>query len=733
MSGDANIKSLIQDGRYGEALSLLEPHLLGCPDDAKAWLFKAISHRELGQLANAETAARRATELPDASAAAYSLLGDTLEEQSSLSDALQAYDGALARAPHLYAALNGKGVVLQRLDRLTESRQVLESAVATQPARIEARHNLAALLARAGEPEAAIRHWREVLQQRPEHRGARVELTKALIASAMLPQALEALLDARARHPADTEIAFLCANVQELSGRSAEAEQGYRFVAQSPAASDDHLRTLGEFLLKRGRLKEAREVLSPLAGKGDIKARLMSDLALPAVYQSHAQLEECRADFERNLSRLAAEPPISSATATRSSPIDGFLWSNFLLAYQGRDDRALQQAYAAMMANVLGHDQPQFYQPLERRQSDSGRVKVGFVSSFFFDHTVAWYFQSWITGLARDGFDVRIYHLGANTDWMTRKIQARADVFRLATTTPMDALAQTIRDDANDILIFPELGMCPRTFVLASMRLAPVQVMGWGHPVTSGHGNVDYILSAETMEPPERDAHYCETLRCLPGIGTAYELPELPSPRSRQELGADDEVLIIVPQSLFKIHPDNDELMTRVLGAVPSARLLFFADHSPDNTERFRERLFANIRKAGLSVDRVTWLPRTDRRGFLATLQACDVMMDTLHWSGGNTSIDALACGLPIVTLPGQFMRSRQTHGMLGEMGLQEALSVADEDAYVQKVGELANSQALREKLRNRIKSGHQRLFSQQAPVEALQDFLKNLAKFHAG
>lgn len=729
---DAGIKPLMQSGRYDEALAALNTHLSIHADDATAWLFKAISHRELGQLVDAVTAARRAASFGDASAATFSLLGDVLEEQGSLPEALEAYESALAIAPRLYAALNGKGVVLQRLGRLEKAQVALEQAIAAQPARVEAMHNLAMVLAMTSESELAARHWREVLRLQPAHRGASLGLARALTGVAELSQALEILRTARTRYPTDREIAFLHANVLDLSGYPNEAEDAYRLASLGPDARDDDIRTFGEFLFKRGKLSEAQEVLAPLVSKRDTKARLMSALALPAVYQDRAHLEDCRAGFERNLARLAADLPADDNAVTSVSPLDSFLWSNFLLAYQGKTDLAVQQTYAAMMAKILCRERPRFYQALEPSHKGRERVKVGFVSSFFFDHTVSWYFQSWITGLARSEFDVRIYHLGASVDWMTQKIRARADTFRLVTTTPMDALAQGILDDANDILIFPELGMCPRTFVLASMRLAPKQVMGWGHPVTSGHRNVDFVLSATTMESAQAEVHYSEQLHKLPGIGTAYQLPELPSPRSRHDLGTDGDLLIIVPQSLFKIHPDNDGLLSRVLGEVPSSRLLFFLDHSPENTERFQRRLHANIREAGVAVDRVTWLPRTDRRGFLATLLASDLMLDTLHWSGGNTSIDALACGLPIVTLPGPLMRSRQTHGMLGELGLQEVLSVADTDAYVRKVGELAGNRALREDLRRRIIAGHSRLFNQPAPVEALQAFLKKLVEPHA-
>jgi CRISPR-associated protein Csy1 len=43
-------------------------------------------------------------------------------------------------------------------------------------------------------------------------------------------------------------------------------------------------------------------------------------------------------------------------------------------------------------------------------------------------------------------------------------------------------------------------------------------------------------------------------------------------------------------------------------------------------------------------------LPQCAHDDYLRINTLCDAMVDTLHWSGGNTSLDALACGLPIVS-----------------------------------------------------------------------------------
>jgi predicted O-linked N-acetylglucosamine transferase (SPINDLY family) len=103
-------------------------------------------------------------------------------------------------------------------------------------------------------------------------------------------------------------------------------------------------------------------------------------------------------------------------------------------------------------------------------------------------------------------------------------------------------------------------------------------------------------------------------------------------------------------------------------------------------------------------------------------------MLDTVRWSGGNTSLDALGAGLPIVTLPGRFMRGRQSAGMLGLAGIDELIA-RDEEDYVRIAARLAADAQWRRALRARIQDGRARVFGDPAPVRALGDALHRLAR----
>jgi predicted O-linked N-acetylglucosamine transferase (SPINDLY family) len=128
----------------------------------------------------------------------------------------------------------------------------------------------------------------------------------------------------------------------------------------------------------------------------------------------------------------------------------------------------------------------------------------------------------------------------------------------------------------------------------------------------------------------------------------------------------------------------------------------------------------------GLAIrERTRVLPLLSHQDFLRVNRVCDAMLDTRHWSGGNTSLDALACALPIVTLPGATMRARQSMGMLSVIDLPELIA-RDEADYVRIAARLATEPAWRAALAGRITAGQAKLFDVPDAIDRLQNFLEN-------
>jgi CRISPR-associated protein Csy1 len=462
-----------------------------------------------------------------------------------------------------------------------------------------------------------------------------------------------------------------------------------------------------------------------------LRAAFGEALTLPMVYPDAAAVASARAGYDEGLARLEAEVPTLVRGRTFADVIDDLRWTNFLVAYQGEDDRNLQSRFATLMARAIDGVAPE-WRASPRASATGARIRIGFASSFFSDGTCGRYFRSWIADLDRTRFEIILYNLRRDATPFLQQLSAHADRVRTYPGTALvpSAIAPAIRADALDVLVYPELGMNAPTFALAALRLAPIQCAAWGHPVTSGHATIDAFFTCAAMEPGDAAQHYAEKLVPLPGIGTNYERPAVPDGASRERFGLPEGVpLFLCPQSLFKIHPDTDALFARVLTAVPAARLVAFEGRHPALTAKYRARLAGAFGRAGLrDGDRLILLPQCGHDDYLRINAVCDAMLDTLRWSGGNTSLDALAAGLPVVTLPGRYMRGRQSAGMLSIAGLDDLIA-RDDDDYVRIASTLASDRAFQREVSARTRDAAAKLFGDSLPVRALEDALSRLVR----
>ena len=162
----------------------------------------------------------------------------------------------------------------------------------------------------------------------------------------------------------------------------------------------------------------------------------------------------------------------------------------------------------------------------------------------------------------------------------------------------------------------------------------------------------------------------------MPLLGTYFERPVANSKIVNHQSSIHT---YLCPQTLFKFHPDFDEVLAGILGSYPKAEVVLLEGRVPHWTNRLKQR-FERTLPGGSS--RVRFLPAMLRTDFLNALASADVILDPLHFGGGHTSYEALAVGTPVITLPGEFLRSRITQALYRRMGFTE-LIVASAEQYI--------------------------------------------------
>ncbi|HXU51544.1 MAG TPA: tetratricopeptide repeat protein [Casimicrobiaceae bacterium] len=653
--------------------------------------------------------------------AALRLRSRAAEAQGDLVSALDDLECVAALVPTDAKAWSELGVVRGIAGDRVRAVDALRRALVLDANDARTWNNLGSTLWEAGSQAEAIDAFVHATRLAPDYAHAFGNLGSALSDAGRASEAADALERAIALDPANVTALAKLASLRRNGDRLPEAIDLYmRAVRQSPANADLCVQ-LGRAMADADDLDGARRVFAEAVRRDAtlLRARIGAQLMLPNVGADAADISRSRARYAEGLAALARELPQASAPLDADARLDALRWSNFLLAYQGEDDRTLQVAYGTLVASLVDAARV----PARPRGTRGTRIRIGFVSSFFRDGTVGRYFASWITGLDRARFEIVLYDLRPSADPLATALRAAVDVTRALPARMPSAVARAIAADAPDVLVYPELGMDATTFALASQRLAPLQCAGWGHPVTTGHAAIDVFFSSDAMEPPDGASHYSEALVRLPGIGTSYRMPQATITATRAELGLPaDRTLFLCPQSVFKIHPDDDALFAAVLAENPNAMLVQFAEPNPFTSARYRARLSRALEVARVDFGaRVIYLPPMRHDRYLAVNAVCDAMLDTSRWSGGNTSLDAIAAGLPIVARPGRFMRARQSAGMLRLMGIDE-LVAGDDAGYRAIAARIARDRAWRDAQSAAITAHRARLFDDATPVVAFAE-----------
>jgi predicted O-linked N-acetylglucosamine transferase (SPINDLY family) len=456
-------------------------------------------------------------------------------------------------------------------------------------------------------------------------------------------------------------------------------------------------------------------------------AILMSmNLVVPSIMQSTDAIREARAHYRRGVLELL------SSRICLEAPEGDLGTAAFFLAYHGENDRELQIATANLFLQAI--PTLQFVAPHcvgARRRA--GKIRIGFISRFFASHSIFSTSIGLIEKLSREIFEVIVLRITpSRDDEATARIRGAADH-----TVDLDPDLYRARNQiaalALDILFYQDIGMEPMTYFLSFARLAPVQCVSFGHPNTTGIPTMDYFISSDLFEPPEAEAHYSEKLVQLKDLPTLayYFKPKLPAIRATPEsfgLPA-DATLYVCPQTLYKLHPDFDEILQGILSRDGGGLVVLIAGQFQEFTDGLRERFAHSL--PGLA-HRVVFLPFMAFERFMQLLDLADVVLDSIHFNGMNTSLQAFAVGTPVVTLPGRLQRGRHTQAMYRKMGMSDCIA-ADPQHYIDIALRIGSDRAYAGAMRERILANNHVLFEDARVISEFERFfIESLAATEA-
>jgi protein O-GlcNAc transferase len=678
-----------------------------------------VALQESGDLDGAGESFARAVRFKPDHGEAHFNLGNILNRGRDFAGAIESYGRSLKFKPDYAEAHNNLGSVLKEMGRLEPAIESYNRAIKFRPDYADAHNNLGNAFKAKGELVLAIRHYRRALDGQRNLAEIHANLGSALRAAGELGEAIESYgFSLRYKPDHGTALVNLGNALQEKGDLRAAVWSYRRNLVITPHHAGSYT-SIGN---TEKELAETRRALSSYRRAVVLEPELpehryLAGLVLPKIVASVDDISEWRDRFNAGIVELGLlEAPLDEPADHISTPA-------FDLAYHDRDDRDLMVALSELFrakAPGLNFNSPHISSWMP---PSDGRIKLGICSQYLVTHTIGKLYKGLIEKLDRSKFHLTLFHTSkSRRDAFSASLDQKADKAVVLPAT-LSAQQRAVAREELDVLFYPDIGMAPATYFLAHARLAPVQVVGWGHPDSPGIDTLDYFLSAATIEPADGDDHYRERLIRFSRLPCCYE-PLLVPDRvpGRAEMGLPEQgTLYGCPQSLFKLHPDFDAVLAEIAVGDPDGHIIVIEGKQAVWTELLRKRWAGTF---PVLNDKVLFVPRRDLDGFMKLMSHFDVLLDPIHFGSGNTMYESQVYGTPTVTWPGRFMRGRIVAGAYQQMEAPDAPVAKSIEDYASIALRFGMHPDLRERARREfLEASSRRLFSDDGVIREYEEF----------
>lgn len=398
------------------------------------------------------------------------------------------------------------------------------------------------------------------------------------------------------------------------------------------------------------------------------------------------------------------------------------------------DDEALLARASRMTAqHVLGAvtGEPPAATPAGR----AGRLRIGYVSSDFYDHATMALFAGVLEAHDRERFEIHAFcHTPAAKRQGAMRARFAASVEHLSDILDLsDAeAAQRIRDADIDILVDLKGFTEGARLGIFQLRPAPVQVSYLGFPGSVAGAAIDYAFTDHVVTPETSAPFFEEHLLRLPGSYQCNDGRRETVARTggRAALGLPEDGIVFCSfNHAAKIRPAIFDAWMQILKGVPESVLWL-----GQLNDGARANLMAAAEARGVSAERLIFAAPLSMSEHLRRLSYADIALDTAPCNGHTTTSDALWAGVPVVTFKGKSFAGRVSESLLRAAGMDELIA-EDRNGFVDLAIGLASSAVRLADTRRRLIAARTSapLFDTLRTTRAIEEKFLEIAKRAAG
>ena len=601
------------------AIACFNELLSAHPEHFATWMRLGEIHATRGDYSAALHHVRRAVELNPHAAVAVSALAELLVANGDSEASIPVFEQLLALVPGDPAVLNRYGSALQQHGNLPAARQQFLAALERQPDFSDAWNNLGLACFASGELAEAESCFHSAIAHQPDYPDAYNNLASTLNSQKRHEEALEACQAALQKRPGFLEAWANYGVALRGLHRYCEAADAFREALKIDPHRHALYNTMADVLYQSGQVEEALDYYRRS------KALCPDDPVLDELLV-----------FCMNYLDLPADEVYRAHTDWAAAPV-------------------LQARAAVGDFAYTGHERP----------------RVGIVSPDFYQHSVAYFLEPALAGLAGKPVDVYAYSDVKNPDTMTLHLQSLVGHWRDCLGLDDDHVLEQIRSDEIDILVDLAGHTHYNRLPLFARRAAPVQVSWLGYPNTTGLDTMDYRITDAIADPPGiTERYHSEQLLRMPGAFLCYRGIERDCNVSPLPALAKGYITFGSFNNLAKITPDVVSLWAEILLALPASRLL--VKNKPFTDAGIRERYYRLFAERGIGRERLDFRGYLTLREHLALYGEVDIALDTFPYNGTTTTCEALWMGVPVIALAGQVHAGRVSASLLTHTGLED-------------------------------------------------------------
>ncbi|MBC7474213.1 MAG: tetratricopeptide repeat protein [Candidatus Sericytochromatia bacterium] len=646
------------------------------------------------------------------------------------------------------------GLVYNQKGDLSQAYHYINKAIQKQPKNSVYHTNIGEVLKRMGNNNDAIKHLQMAVNLNPDFAGARYNLANILKLIGNIPDAINYYKSAIELAPFEYQSYFNLANTLYESGNYSDALTYYNYtIAIKPSFAEcfynmalllvkfekysEAIYHLKEAIKANPNYKEAYvflAILTELNGStydakkiykkllevspDDILIQLHRDLMLERVSYSNNEIDKQREQLEKNLDYYITQNLDVGPEKMFSNNLQPY--PNLL--YQGRLDKEIKIKHAKVFENS-------FKNVTSSDLSNDHKPHIGFVVTKDNEGIFITFMRGLLNNLSSQDFDISIICSGITKNIEKIKVGiTNKDIKYIYLPEKLTEMVEKIRHAKCDILYHWEIGTDPSNYFLPFFKLAPIQCTGIGWPETSGIPSVNYFISNKFMETEHSNDHYTEKLIKFESLSLYYYRPKFPKEIKTKDFFGLDKTknIYLCVQTMAKIHPEFDQIVNNILKKDKNS-LFVMVEDNPDKYNNIISLIYNRFRSSCAEVfSRIIFLPRQNYENYLSLISIADVLLDTIYFSGGNTSYEAMAAGIPVVTLPSELQRSKFTYALYMKMGIKDCIAKDIED-YVNIAVNIANDQELRNRIVKQINEKSDILFEEKQAVIEYTEFFKSV------